>query len=411
MIQIIPLVRTFVNSDFSGSERNWREELSRMSIPISVKNDVLLTKTLHSLINDGRVSCELGEELHTNASLPGLTALAMMIKKSRFGDSIFFNENLHVNTTNVCTLACRFCAFRKGPRHRDAYSLTPEEFVSRIEPFEGKIDEVHAVGGLHPDWNIDHYSEIYRITKQRFPGISIKSLTAVEVKHIASKSGLGVLETLTILRDSGLDSLPGGGAEILVDTIRDRICMGKEKSSEYLEIHGIAHELGIPTNCTMLFGTIETIQDRITHLNKLREQQDSSGGFQCFVPYPFLKDNTRLPEARLASGEEVIRIISLSRIMLDNIPHIKAYRMNIGDHLSTIAINSGADDIDGTVGHEEIMHVAGSTTNLNYDSYKLGNLIDSAGQNPVKRDSTYTRFEPLEIKPKREGKLLPIIGQ
>ena len=411
MIQIIPLVRTFVNSDFSGSERNWREELSRMSIPISVKNDVLLTRTLHSLINDGRVSCELGEELHTNASLPGLTSLAMMIKKSRFGDSIFFNENLHVNTTNVCTLACRFCAFRKGPRHRDAYSLTPEEFVSRIEPFEGKIDEVHAVGGLHPDWNIDHYSEIYRITKQRFPGISIKSLTAVEVKHIASKSGLGVLETLTILRDSGLDSLPGGGAEILVDTIRDRICMGKEKSSEYLEIHGIAHELGIPTNCTMLFGTIETIQDRITHLNKLREQQDSSGGFQCFVPYPFLKDNTRLPEARLASGEEVIRIISLSRIMLDNIPHIKAYRMNIGDHLSTIAINSGADDIDGTVGHEEIMHVAGSTTNLNYDSYKLGNLIDSAGQNPVKRDSTYTRFEPLEIKPKKEGKLLPIIGQ
>ena len=411
MIQIIPLVRTFVNSDFSGSERNWREELSRMSIPISVKNDVLLTKTLHSLINDGRVSCELGEELHTNASLPGLAALAMMIKKSRFGDSIFFNENLHVNTTNVCTLACRFCAFRKGPRHRDAYSLTPEEFVSRIEPFEGKIDEVHAVGGLHPDWNIDHYSEIYRITKQRFPEISIKSLTAVEVKHIASKSGLVVLETLTILRDLGLDSLPGGGAEILVDTIRDRICMGKEKSSEYLEIHGIAHELGIPTNCTMLFGTIETIQDRITHLNKLREQQDSSGGFQCFVPYPFLKDNTRLPEARLASGEEVIRIISLSRIMLDNIPHIKAYRMNIGDHLSTIAINSGADDIDGTVGHEEIMHVAGSTTNLNYDSYKLGNLIDSAGQNPVKRDSTYTRFEPLEIKPKREGKLLPIIGQ
>ena len=411
MIQIIPLVRLNVKSDLSSSEPDWRVKLSRMPIPISIKNDVLLNKALQSLVNDGRVSSELGEELHTNATLPGLTALAMMIKKSRFGDSIFFNENLHVNTTNVCTLACRFCAFRKGPRHRDAYSLTPEEFVSRIEPFEGKIDEVHAVGGLHPDWTIDHYSEIYRITKQRFPGISIKSLTAVEVKHIASKSGLGVLETLTILRDSGLDSLPGGGAEILVDTIRDRICMGKEKSSEYLEIHGIAHELGIPTNCTMLFGTIETIQDRITHLNKLREQQDSSGGFQCFVPYPFLKDNTRLPEARLASGEEVIRVISISRIMLDNIPHIKAYRMNIGDHLSTIAINSGADDIDGTVGHEEIMHVAGSTTNLNYDSYKLGNLIDSAGQNPVKRDSTYTRFEPLEIKPKREGKLLPIIGQ
>ena len=187
--------------------------------------------------------------------------------------------------------------------------LVPKSSFQELEPYEGKIDEVHAVGGLHPDWDIDHYSDIYRLTKQRFPEISIKSLTAVEVKHIASRSGLGVLETLTILRDSGLDSLPGGGAEILVDTIRDRICMGKEKSSEYLEIHGIAHELGIPTNCTMLFGTIESTKDRITHMNKLRKQQDSSGGFQCFVPYPFLKDNTRLPEARLASGEEVIRVI------------------------------------------------------------------------------------------------------
>ena len=408
---MILFVGLFMNSDYSGSERNWRERLSKMPVPISVKNDSLLDKTLQNLVNEGRISCELGEELHNEAPLPGLTALAMMVKRARFEDNVFFNENLHVNTTNVCTLACRFCAFRKGPRHTDAYSLTPGEFVSRIEPFEGKIDEVHAVGGLHPDWDIDHYSEIYRLTKKRFPGISIKSLTAVEVKHIASRSGMGVLETLTILRDSGLDSLPGGGAEILVDTVRDRICMGKEKSSEYLEIHGIAHELGIPTNCTMLFGTIESNQDRITHLNKLREQQDNSGGFQCFVPYPFLKDNTRLPEARLASGEEVIRIISLSRIMLDNIPHIKAYRMNIGDHLATIAINSGADDIDGTVGHEEIMHVAGSTTNLNYDSHKLGILIKSAGQNPVKRDSTYSRFEPLQIKPIREGQTLPIIGQ
>ena len=382
-----------------------------MTIPISVNNNNLLIEALHRLINEGRVPCELGGELHTKAPLPGLTALAMMIKKSRFGDSVFFNENLHVNTTNVCTLACRFCAFRKGPRHSEAYSLSPEEFVSRIEPYEGKIDEVHAVGGLHPDWDIDHYSDIYRLTKQRFPEISIKSLTAVEVKHIASRSGLGVLETLTILRDSGLDSLPGGGAEILVDTIRDRICMGKEKSSEYLEIHGIAHDLGIPTNCTMLFGTIESTKDRITHMNKLRKQQDSSGGFQCFVPYPFLKDNTRLPEARLATGEEVIRVISLSRIMLDNIPHIKAYRMNIGDHLATIAINSGADDIDGTVGHEEIMHVAGSTTKLNYDSNKLANLIHSSGQMPVKRDSTYSHFERLQMEPKKEGQMLPIIGQ
>tara|TARA_X000000368_G_scaffold254557_1_gene201222 strand:- start:188 stop:673 length:486 start_codon:yes stop_codon:yes gene_type:complete len=161
----------------------------------------------------------------------------------------------------------------------------------------------------------------------------------------------------------------------------------------------------------MLFGTIETIEDRMTHLEMLRTQQDSSGGFQCFVPYPFLEDNTRLPEAKLASGEEVIRVIAISRIMLDNIPHIKAYRMNIGDHLASIAINSGADDIDGTVGHEEIMHVAGSTTNVDYDSDKLARLIELSGQEPVKRDSTYSRLQPISSKPSAQSKALPIIGQ
>ena len=389
-----------------SSENNWRVELSKISIPISVRNDTLLLDSLETLIDGGRISMEIGADLHRNAKLPGLTALARMIKQSRFGERIFFNENLHVNTTNVCTLACRFCAFRKGSRHREAYSLSAEDFITRIEPYRGVIDEVHAVGGLHPDWTIDNYSEMYELTKRHFPDISIKSLTAVEVKHIASRSKLSIRKTLHILKESGLDSLPGGGAEILVDSIRNRICMGKEKSSEYLEIHEIAHELGIPTNCTMLFGTIESIEDRMTHLDKLRSQQDSSGGFQCFVPYPFLEDNTRLPEASLVSGEEVIRVIALSRIMLDNIPHIKAYRMNIGDHLASIAINSGADDIDGTVGHEEIMHIAGSTASVDYDSAKLARLINSAGQEPVKRDSTYAKFEPIS-----DWQILPIIGQ
>jgi aminodeoxyfutalosine synthase len=393
------------------SENNWRVELSKIPIPISVRNDPLLLDSLGTLIDGGRISMEIGADLHRNAKLPGLTALARTIKQSRFGNRIFFNENLHVNTTNVCTLACRFCAFRKGSRHREAYSLNAEDFITRIEPYRGVIDEVHAVGGLHPDWTIDNYSEMYELTKRNFPDISIKSLTAVEVKHIASRSKLSIRKTLHILKESGLDSLPGGGAEILVDSIRNRICMGKEKSSEYLEIHEIAHELGIPTNCTMLFGTIESIEDRMTHLDKLRSQQDSSGGFQCFVPYPFLEDNTRLPEASLASGEEVIRVIALSRIMLDNIPHIKAYRMNIGDHLASIAINSGADDIDGTVGHEEIMHIAGSTASVDYDSAKLARLINSAGQEPVKRDSTYSKFEPIISEPISDWQILPIIGQ
>ena len=392
-------------------EENWRAKLSKIPIPLSVKRDDLLCNSLETLIEGGRISKEIGAQLHRHSNFPGLTALARMIKHSRFGENIFFNENLHVNTTNICTLACRFCAFRKGSRHSEAYSLTAKDFVSRIEPYKGVIDEVHAVGGLHPEWDIGNYQEIYELTKSRFPEISIKSLTAVEVKHIASRSQLSIRDALMALRDSGLNSLPGGGAEILVDTLRDRICMGKEKSSEYLEIHEIAHQLGIPTNCTMLFGTIETIEDRMTHFDMLRNQQDSSGGFQCFVPYPFLEDNTRLPEAKLASGEEVIRVIALSRIILDNIPHIKAYRMNIGDHLASIAINSGADDIDGTVGHEEIMHVAGSNARVDYDGAKLARLIQSAGQEPVKRGSTYSHFERIAPDHISAPQALPIIGQ
>ena len=392
------------------SDADWRTNLAEFPVPISVENDPLLSKTLSLIVEGKRIPRELGVELHREAPLPGLASLADSIKMSRFGKNIFFNENLHVNTTNVCVLACRFCAFRRGARSDDAYSLSPEEFISRISPFSNIIDEVHAVGGLHPEWTVDDYVKIYEMSKKKFPNINIKSLTAVEVKHLSTKSGITVFETLRILKNAGLDSLPGGGAEILVDKIRDRICRGKETSSEYLEIHDIAHSLGIPTNCTMLFGTIESIEDRVTHLDKLRIQQDSSSGFQCFVPYPFLKDNTRLPEAKLASADEIIRVISLSRIMLDNIPHIKAYRMNIGDHLASIAINSGADDIDGTVGHEEIMHEAGSETRVDYDGKKLARLIAASGQNPVKRDSTYSSFKNIESKPEHIKQSLPIVA-
>ena len=393
------------------SDPNWRENLSSMPIPISVRNDALLTHALEMTICGKRIDVELGAQLHEHENFAGLASLADNIKRSRFGDKVFFNSNLHVNTTNICTLACRFCAFRKGSRNEDAYALSPEEFVARIAPYSDIVDEVHAVGGLHPTWSVEHYSEIYKLSKNIFPHISIKSLSAIEVKHIASRSGLSISETLRKLQASGLDSLPGGGAEILVDSVRDRICRGKEKSSEYLEIHSIAHSLGIPSNCTMLFGTVETVSDRMTHLQKLRDQQDSSQGFQCFVPYPFLVDNTRIPEAKIASASEVIRVIAVSRIMLDNIPHIKAYRMNIGDNLASIAVNCGADDIDGTVGHEEIMHLAGSTTPVDYDCNEISALVESSGLVPVKRNSTYTSFTEHIGRTLSFDLSLPIAGQ
>ena len=390
---------------------DWRKRLGNMHAPDCITSDAVLSSCLQTLCDGGRVSADAGLSLMRHDSLNAITSLASMIKRSRYGDHVFFNENLHVSPTNICVLACRFCAFRKGPRHSAAYALSSMDFLARIEPHSSRIDEVHSVGGLHPDWKVEHYIDLYSSIKDAYPHIHLKSLTAIEIIHISERSGLSVRETLKLLSKSGLDSIPGGGAEVLVDSVRDRICRGKESSWEYLEVHAIAHDLGIPTNCTMLFGTIETLEDRITHLEKLREQQDESGGFQCFVPYPFLPDRSRLPEAQLASSSEVIRMIAVSRIMLDNIPHIKAYRMNFGDHLASLCLTAGADDIDGTVGHEEIMHEAGSKTNIDTGTEELSHIIESVGSIAVKRNSIYSKFTLVNSGGSSAFELLPVYGQ
>ena len=357
----------------------------------------------------GRIDLDLGLSLYKHAPLMQLGELAHSVKKRMHGEKIHFNLNLHVNTTNICVLACRFCAFRKGSKHEDAYYLSVEEYLDRVRPYSESIDEVHSVGGLHPEWTIDHYENLYRAMKKEFPHITIKSLTAVEIKHIAKRTGITIPQTLTRLMDAGLDAIPGGGAEILVDSVRDRICRGKESSLEYLSIHRSAHEAGLPTNCTMLFGTVETLRDRITHLDLLRRLQDETSGFQCFVPYPFLPDKTRLPEAKIPSAEEVLRTISISRLMLDNIPHLKAYRMNIGDDLASLAILNGADDLDGTVEKEEIMHSAGSSTPLNTGLEGLVRMIESTGQEAVQRNTTYTKFRSHTLKNHSGPRALPVV--
>lgn len=377
------------------------------SLPESINGDVRII--LEKALSGQRISCEEGVILHNKCDLPTLSNVAYYLKKSRHGTSVFYNRNLHVNQTNVCVLACKFCAFRRGIKADDAYSLSVQEYLDRIEPFSEFITEVHTVGGLHPDWDIEHYQEMFKAFKIQYPNISLKALTAVEIKHLAEISNLSITETISRLKNSGLNSIPGGGAEILVDEIRDIICKGKESSEEYLEIHKIAHNLEIPTNCTMLFGTVESTLHRMIHFDKLRILQDETSGFQCFVPYPYLPDSSRLPEAQLATGNEILRMISLARIMLDNIPHIKAYRMNIGDQISALALLSGADDIDGTVSHEEIMHLAGSTTPLNDLDVDLATLIESVGGVAVERNTDYTQFRNFRrnIPPDNNG--LPMI--
>ena len=377
------------------NQEQWPEELSDIVEKLSIGTPL---------------SKEDGVFLFNYKDIDTLGYLANTVKKARFSDRVFFNLNVHINQTNICTLACKFCAFRRGRRAADAYQMEIDEYVEDLRKYSEFVDEVHSVGGLHPEWDVDHYCKLFQRVKLEFPRIHIKALTAVEVKHIANLSGITVLETLSRLKDSGLGSLPGGGAEILDDDVRDVICKGKESSDEYLSIHETAHSIGLPTNCTMLFGTIETIEHRVEHMIKLRNLQEKTSGFQCFVPYPYLPDDSRLPQAQLASGTEILRVIAISRLMLNNIPHIKAYRMNLGDYVAELALQFGADDIDGTVQKESIMHLAGSKASLDFDKNQIAKLVSNAGLTPIQRNTTYTDF--VEYIPKKSPviKTLQMVG-
>ena len=352
-----------------------------------------LQDIVDKILDDEVLTKQDGLTLFSEPNLFELGQLALLHKKAMFGERAYFNSNVHINQTNICVLACRFCAFRRGPKSDDAYALSIESYLEELSKFSPYVNEVHSVGGLHPEWTVDHYADLFRRIRLEHPHISIKALTAVEVKHLAQLSNLTIKETLLQLKQSGLTSLPGGGAEILDDDVRAIICNGKESSQEYLDIHRTAHEIGLPSNCTMLFGTIETATQRVEHILQLRDLASQTNGFQCFVPYPFLPDSTRLPMAQLSTGQEILRVIAVSRILMDTIPHIKAYRMNIGDELAELALQFGADDIDGTVQQESIMHLAGSTAPLNHDMQQLSKLVRNAGCIPIKRNTTYTKFE------------------
>jgi len=365
-----------------------------------------LQPIVEKILSDQRLGHEDGLQLFAEPNLFQLGRLAHLHKQAMFGNRAYFNSNVHVNQTNICVLACRFCAFRRGPRSKDAYALSVEEYLEELSKFSPYVTEVHSVGGLHPDWSVQHYAELFKRIRAEHPHLSIKALTAVEVKHLAQLSDLSIESTLQQLKDAGLTSLPGGGAEILDDDVRAVICNGKESSQEYLDIHHTAHKIGLPSNCTMLFGTIETASQRVDHILKLRDLGATTNGFQCFVPYPFLPDSTRLPMAQLSTGQEILRVIAVSRILMDSIPHIKAYRMNIGDELAELALQFGADDIDGTVQQESIMHLAGSTTPLTHDRQQLSKLVRNAGCVPIQRNTTYTEFE--EYSPPQPIKRLPM---
>ncbi|MEN6351285.1 MAG: aminofutalosine synthase MqnE [Syntrophomonas sp.] len=345
--------------------------------------------------NDIRLSMEDGIYLYRSGDLLALAELARSKKYQVSGKNIYFNVNRHINLTNICVSRCQFCAFgvdedgQGGP-----YLMTPEEaFNYGAEAVGHGITEFHVVSAMHPHMGFEYYREVIERLHQGYPDIHIQAFTAVEIFHFAKVSGLSVREVLASLKAAGLGSMPGGGAEILNDDIRRQLCPRKATSEEWLNVHRIAHELGIKTNCTMLYGHIETIEDRINHLIQLRNLQDEAPGFQAFIPLPFLPANTRMEHIRRTSAVDDLKTIAISRLMLDNIDHIKAFWIMLGLPIAQIALDFGADDIDGTVVEERIMHAAGAKTEKGISKEEIIRLIKESRYIPVERDTVYNVIE------------------
>jgi aminodeoxyfutalosine synthase len=316
--------------------------------------------------------------------------LANSVREAMHGDKTYFNVNRHINPTNVCVAACRLCAFGRKKDSAGAYTMALEEaFQTAASGYTEAVTEFHIVGGLHPDLPFQYFLDLCSGLKQRFPQVHLKAFTMVEVAYLARRAKLSIADTLARLKEAGVDSLPGGGAEIFADRVRHIICDHKIDGDQWLETARTAHLLGLKSNATMLYGHVENDEDRVDHLLKLRALQDETGGFQTFIPLAFHPDNTPLQHLPKTTGMLDIKQIAVSRLVLDNFAHIKAYWQMLTPKIAQISLRFGADDIDGTVIEEKIYHDAGATTPQGMRREELVRLIREAGREPVERDTLY----------------------
>ncbi len=337
-----------------------------------------------------RLDFQDGVTLYRTSDILGVGYLANIVRERKNGNVTYFNVNRHINPTDVCVASCKLCAFGKHKKDPKAYTWSLEEIWHRAaEGWTEAITEFHIVGGLHPELTLDWYCEMLRGLKKRFPEVHLKALTMVEIGYLSQRAKLSIRETFLKLMDAGLDSLPGGGAEIFNERVRRIICDHKIDGDQWIDVARTAHKLGLRSNCTMLYGHIETEEDRVHHFMKLRALQDETGGFQTFIPLAFHPENTALHHVPKTSGFDDLRAIAVSRLMLDNIDHIKAYWIMMSPGVAQIALRFGADDLDGTVVEEKIYHDAGATTSQSLRRGDLLRLIREAGREPVERDTLY----------------------
>lgn len=341
-----------------------------------------------------RLSAEDGLRLFESRDLLAVGRLADGVRRRLHGDVVYFNKNRHINPTNVCAFHCTFCSFaRNSESDPGAYTWTPEQIVAHIRPtVDEGITEFHIVGGLHPTLGFEYYEDVLRALKRAYPWVHLKAFTAVEIDFFAQLTDLDHETILRRLMDAGLDSMPGGGAEIFHWDVRRKICPEKANAETWLAIHGVAHRLGLRTNATMLYGHIEKSEHRVDHLLRLREQQDRSGGFQTFIPLAFHPDENNLGKKvhrQWTTGVDDLKTLAVARLLLDNVPHVKAYWIMLTPELAQVALAFGADDLDGTVIEEKIYHDAGARTSQAMSRSELMRLIRGAGYRPVERDTLY----------------------
>ncbi|MGI6655492.1 MAG: aminofutalosine synthase MqnE [Desulfobulbus sp.] len=336
-----------------------------------------------------RLSLEDGRILYTHPNILAVGALADIVRKRKNGDQAFFVYNQHINYSNICINLCKFCAFGRERGHELSYEMSVDEIRDKVrERLDEPITEIHVVGGVHPDLPFSYYLDMLRAIHEVRPGVHVQGFTCVEIDHLAKVAGMPVRETLQALMDVGLGSMPGGGAEVFSPRIRNLTCEKKLPGEGWLNVARIAHSLGLRTNATMLYGHIETVEERLEHLDALRRLQDETGGFLAFIPLAYHPKNTEL-SGQGTTGIEDLRNIAVSRLMLDNFPHIKAYWVMIGPKLAQVALSFGADDMDGTVTEEKITHMAGAETEQSLGHKTLIRLIREAGRQPVQRDTLY----------------------
>jgi aminodeoxyfutalosine synthase len=320
--------------------------------------------------------------------LLGLGELASAAKRQRFGNQAFYVVNHHLNYTNVCVNGCKFCAFHRLQGAPDGYLLSPEEAAARIANARVTgLKEVHLVGAINPKPGFSYYVDLLKALRAVSPELKLKAFTAVEIHHIAKLAGMSWEECLSALRDAGLSALPGGGAEVFSERVRQELFPSKIDADTWLAIHATAHRLGIGTNATLLFGHIETPAERVDHLLRLRKQQDETAGFRAFIPLVFHAPNTSLSHLPGPTGIDILKTIATARLILDNFSHIKAYWVMLGLKLTQIALHFGADDLEGTIVQEKITHEAGADTAIGLSRRDLEDLIADAGFRPVERDT------------------------